>query len=268
VITPTRSRAQVGLGQPCRRADRERQRALPVAFDIREGVDEDQHVRRALGMALGDEGLAAPGGRAPVHPPRMVARNPWAHVGKLEPVAARARAARAHGRLGARRRHERAQALDPRQDANGGLRRRGAGEPHSAQRAGGSHARAAHEVPAPARRADGDVDEAVVARHDAQHVRRGAGLGLEPGRQDDTQLEPLGAAVGADVVGDHRLVAFEQPLGYHRRPDAHPRVTGHRDARGRCDGEGGAEGAERGLAQHDGRERCRRPEDDPASEGR
>ena len=56
----------------------------------------------------------------------------------------------------------------------------------------------------------------MVAGNDAQHVRRGAGLGLEPGRQGDTQLEPLGAAVGPDVVGDDRLVAFEQPLGYHR----------------------------------------------------
>ena len=115
--------AQVGLGQPRGGADRERQRALAGRRrrDVGEGVDEDQHVRRALGVALGDEGLAAAGGRAPVQPPRVVARDPRPHLGELEPVAARARAARADRGLRARRRHERAQALDARQHADGGL---------------------------------------------------------------------------------------------------------------------------------------------------
>ena len=108
----------------------------------------------------------------------------------------------------------------------------------------------------------------MVAGNDAQHVRRISGLGLEPGRQDDAQLEPLGAAVGAHVVGDHRLVAFEQPLRHHRGADAHARVAGQCDARGRRDGEGRAESGERRLAEHDGRQRRRRAEDDPANERR
>ena len=94
------------------------------------------------------------------------------------------------------------------------------------------------------------------------------GSATSPARQHGAQVEPLGAAVGADVVGDDRLVAFEHPLGRHRGPHAHARVAGQGDARGRRDGEGRAERGERRLAQHDGRQRARRAEDDPASERR
>ena len=110
--------AQVGLGQPGRGADRERQGALAGGGDWMSAKVSTKisDVRRALGVALGDEGLAAAGGRAPVHPPRVVAGDPRAHLGELEPVAARAPTRRgptaACVRAGAT---QRAQALDARQ---------------------------------------------------------------------------------------------------------------------------------------------------------
>ena len=148
------ARAQVGLGQPGGGPDGERQRALAGRWgrEVGEGVDEDEDVRRALGVALGDEGLAAARRRAPVQPPRVVARHPRPHLGQLEALAARARAARPDRGLRARRRHQRAQPLDARQHAHGGLGRRGPGEPDGAHETGGAHARAAGQRGRPSAR--------------------------------------------------------------------------------------------------------------------
>ena len=108
----------------------------------------------------------------------------------------------------------------------------------------------------------------MVARRHAQDARLRARLGHQPRRQQRAQLEPLGAAVGAQVVGDHGPVALEQALGRHRGAHAHARVAGQGEPRDRRDREGRAERGERRLAEDDGRQRARHAEDDPASEGR
>ena len=147
VTTPTRSRTRrwASASPAAARTARVSAPRGRAGRDVGEGVDEDEHVRRALGMALGDEGLAAARRRAPMQPSRVIAGNPRPHLGQLEPLAARARAARPDRGLRARRRHERAQALDARQHADGGLGRRGPGEPH------GAHAPVARTRAPPAR---------------------------------------------------------------------------------------------------------------------
>jgi len=108
----------------------------------------------------------------------------------------------------------------------------------------------------------------VVARGHAQHARLRARLGPQAYGQQRAQLEPLGAALGAQVVGHHGPVGLQHALGRHRCAHAHARVAGQGEPRGRRDEERRAERGERRLAEDDGRQRARHAEDDPASEGR
>ena len=223
---------------------------------LEERVEEDHDVGVSLRVRLGDPGLAALRGRAPVDPAQAVAGDEGPDVGELDPLAAGTRNLVAGERLGLERPQEPAQALPPRIDLERALlleRPLVHEQPEPVLRA---EDEVADAVRAPAAAAELEVDLAPLGppERDQHRVRR---LGHDAPREVEQELEPADRVVGAQLDLDADGLALELALVLERERPVDPRRLREREPDDEHGRERRRERDQLGPSQH---ERSQKPE--------
>src|SRR5581483_6449188 len=136
--------------------------------------------------------LAAARARTPVDPLQRVAGGPGTDVGELDPLALPSRDLVPGERLRLARLEDAAEDVLARVDAQLRPRRRRLLPDEQADRIAGAQVRRAEHVPTPAGGADRETELALLAARQPQRHRVRAVDELEPGRQPEVEVEPVG----------------------------------------------------------------------------